>query len=81
MNDIVQAWLDNYRTAWASNEPDDIRALFTEGATYAGGPFDPEPWVGREVGDERALPARVGAGDDDAQIGRASCRERVYGTV
>ena len=48
MNDIVQAWLDNYRTAWASNAPDDIRALFTEGATYAGGPFDPEPWVGRE---------------------------------
>ena len=48
MTDIVQSWLDRYRIAWSSNEPDDIRALFTEEATHAGGPFDPEPWVGRE---------------------------------
>jgi len=48
MNDIVQTWLDRYRVAWASNDPEDIRALFTEDATYAGGPFDPGPWIGRE---------------------------------
>lgn len=48
MNDIVQAWLDGYRAAWASNDPDDIRALFSEDATYAGSPFDTEPWTGRE---------------------------------
>ena len=43
---IVQEWLEKYRIAWSSNEPDDIRALFTDDATYAGGPFDPEPWIG-----------------------------------
>ena len=48
MNDIVQNWLDGYRVAWETNDPADIRALFTEDATYAGGPFDPEPWIGRE---------------------------------
>ncbi|HVL60846.1 MAG TPA: nuclear transport factor 2 family protein [Microbacterium sp.] len=48
MNAIVQNWLDGYLRAWNTNEPDDIRALFTEDATYAGGPFDPEPWIGRE---------------------------------
>ncbi|MCU1420728.1 MAG: hypothetical protein JWN36_379 [Microbacteriaceae bacterium] len=48
MDDTVRDWLDRYLVAWHSNEPDDIRALFTEDATYAGGPFDPEPWIGRE---------------------------------
>ncbi|MGC5170250.1 nuclear transport factor 2 family protein [Micromonospora sp. DT81.3] len=49
MNESVQNWLDRYLVAWGSNDPDDIRALFTEDATYAGGPFDPEPWIGREA--------------------------------
>ncbi|THG32969.1 nuclear transport factor 2 family protein [Naasia lichenicola] len=49
MDDIVQRWLDGYLLAWRSNDPDDIRALFTEDGTYAGGPFDPEPWIGREA--------------------------------
>lgn len=44
----VQRWLDGYLRAWESNDPDDIRALFTDDATYAGGPFDPEPWTGIE---------------------------------
>lgn len=48
MNDTVQNWLDGYRIAWASNDPDDIRAIFTEDATYAGSPFDDSPWVGHE---------------------------------
>ena len=33
--------------AWNSNDPDDIRALFTEDATYLTGPFD-APWEGSE---------------------------------
>ena len=49
MNDLVQTWLDRYLAAWASNDPDDIRALFTDDATYAGSPFDPEPAVGIEA--------------------------------
>lgn len=28
-------WIEGYKRAWASNAPDDIRALFTEDATYA----------------------------------------------
>ena len=49
MNDLVQTWLDRYLTAWASNDPDDIRALFTDDATYAGSPFDSDPAVGIEA--------------------------------
>ena len=48
MTDIVTEWLDKYRTAWASNDPDDIRAMFTEDATYAGSPFDETPWTGHD---------------------------------
>ncbi len=44
----LQQWLDAYLRAWESNDPDDIRALFTDDGTYAGGPFDPEPWTERE---------------------------------
>jgi ketosteroid isomerase-like protein len=47
--DALQKWLDAYLRAWASNDADDIRALFTEDATYAGGPLDPHPWVGRDT--------------------------------
>ena len=49
MDEIVQGWLDSYLIAWGSNDPDDIRVLFTDDATYAGGPFDPEPFIGREA--------------------------------
>jgi len=45
----VRGWLDSYLRAWASNEPDDIRALFTEDAVYNGRPHDPEAWRGREA--------------------------------
>ena len=48
MTDIVSEWLAKYRVAWASNDPDDIRALFTPDGTYAGSPFDPEPWTGHD---------------------------------
>lgn len=48
MTDLLQSWLDRYLVAWKTNDPDDIGALFTDDATYAGDPFDPEPWTGRE---------------------------------
>ena len=38
--DAVTAWIDNYRAAWASNEPAQIGALFTEDAV-----FFPEPYA------------------------------------
>jgi hypothetical protein len=40
-------WVEQYIVAWNSNDPDDIRALFTEDAAYYTGPFD-APWLGRE---------------------------------
>jgi len=41
-------WLDGYRQAWKSDDPDQIGALFTEDATYAPSPFR-EAWRGREA--------------------------------
>ncbi|NUU06547.1 nuclear transport factor 2 family protein [Leifsonia sp. C5G2] len=47
MADAITNWIDLYRRAWESNEPDDIRALFTEDASYRTEPFA-EPWDGHE---------------------------------
>jgi hypothetical protein len=44
----VTKWLDDYVAAWKSYEPDAIRALFGEGATYRFNPYD-EPLRGREA--------------------------------
>jgi ketosteroid isomerase-like protein len=41
----VTAWMTGYLKAWDSNEPDDIRALFTDDARYLTAPFAP-PRVG-----------------------------------
>lgn len=43
----VAAWVDAYRVAWESNDPDDIRGLFTPDATYRTEPWA-EPWVGHD---------------------------------
>ena len=40
-------WIEKYKKAWASNEPDDIRALFTIDATYAYSP-NGENWDGHD---------------------------------
>jgi SnoaL-like domain len=32
-------WLDRYFGAWASNDPDEVAALFAEDAEYSYGPF------------------------------------------
>lgn len=45
MTDLLSTWMDAYRTAWESNDPQDIRALFTETAEYRTEPYA-EPWTG-----------------------------------
>jgi Nuclear transport factor 2 (NTF2) domain. len=42
-----EQWLERYRAAWATDDPQQIGALFTEDATYAPRPFG-EPWTGRD---------------------------------
>jgi SnoaL-like domain len=46
MSDAIRQWMEKYLTAWTTNEPDDIRALFTEDAVYATRPYDPDAWRG-----------------------------------
>ncbi len=48
MKDAAERWMQHYIMAWRSNDPDDIRALFTPDAVYATSPNEPEPWRGRE---------------------------------
>ena len=43
----VQAWIDGYVRAWNSNDPADIRALFTQDAAYACEPYS-RPWRGQD---------------------------------
>lgn len=43
----VHAWIDSYLQAWNSNDPADIRALFTQDAAYHTEPYSP-PWRGRD---------------------------------
>lgn len=47
MSGNLEAWITDYRRAWESNEPDDIRALFTEDAEYRTDPWV-VPWRGHE---------------------------------
>jgi len=58
MSDAVRSWMEKYIAAWTTNEPDDIRALFTEEAVYATRPHDKDPWRGREQIVDRWLEAR-----------------------
>ncbi|MEO8527685.1 MAG: nuclear transport factor 2 family protein [Pseudolysinimonas sp.] len=43
----VQNWMDGYRRAWETNDPDDIVAIFTEDAVYRGRPGTPA-WTGHD---------------------------------
>jgi hypothetical protein len=43
----VQAWIDGYVRAWNSNDPADIRALFTQDAAYSCEPYS-RPWRGQD---------------------------------
>ncbi len=44
----AERWLDGYRRAWTSNDPDDIRAVFTGDAEYRNDPWT-EPVRGHEA--------------------------------
>jgi len=46
-SDRTTNWVDGYVRAWRSNDPDDIRALFTNDAVYLLAP-DAEPLRGHE---------------------------------
>ncbi len=48
MSAALEAWLDAYRKAWESNDPEDIGALFTDDAEYRTEPWV-EPWRGRDA--------------------------------
>ncbi|BDZ65256.1 nuclear transport factor 2 family protein [Agromyces mangrovi Wang et al. 2018] len=45
--DAVTRWVERYRRAWLSNDPGDIRALFTEHAEYVNTPGT-EPYRGHD---------------------------------
>jgi uncharacterized protein (TIGR02246 family) len=44
--DTVTAWVQSYRRAWESNDPEAIGGLFAEEAAYFTEPFA-KPWLGR----------------------------------
>jgi len=46
-DDAIRRWMSRYERAWASNDPDDIRALFTDDAEYRTAPWR-EPWRGAD---------------------------------
>ena len=46
-HETVQAWLDAYERAWETYDPEQIAALFSEGAEYRWHPAD-DPVVGRD---------------------------------
>lgn len=46
-HEAVTLWVEAYRRAWESNEPDDIRALFADDAEYFTEPFA-QPWHGHD---------------------------------
>jgi ketosteroid isomerase-like protein len=60
--ETARRWVDAYRRAWESNEPDDIRALFSEDAEYFSVPWE-EPWRGHEGIVDGWLEARDEPGD------------------
>jgi len=43
----VHRWVERYIHAWASNDPADIEALFTDDARYFTAPYR-TPWSGRD---------------------------------
>lgn len=46
MTTNVQRWLDDYRNAWVSRDPEAAAAIFSEDATYQDQPYE-EPYRGR----------------------------------
>jgi ketosteroid isomerase-like protein len=46
--EAARHWVEGYEAAWKTNEPDDIRALFTDDAEYFTAPWG-EPWAGADA--------------------------------
>jgi ketosteroid isomerase-like protein len=44
----ISDWVERYRRAWETNDPDDIRAVFTDDAVYRMSP-SAAPWVGSDA--------------------------------
>lgn len=66
MTDTLSSWVGHYTRAWESNDPDDIRALFTEDAEYRPRPYQP-PWRGHREIVEGWLQAQDEPGDAQFQ--------------
>lgn len=62
MTDTLATWVGLYLRAWESNDPGDIRAMFTEDAEYRPRPYAP-PWRGHDEIVEGWLAARDEPGD------------------
>ena len=48
MSTQLETWIAAYRRAWESNDPADIRSLFTADAEYRTAPYS-EPWTGHDA--------------------------------
>ena len=46
--EAADAWIAGYIRAWETNDPNDIRSLFTPAADYRDGPST-HPWVGHDA--------------------------------
>ena len=60
----IRQWVDGYRTAWESNDPQDIGRLFTEQALYYTEPHA-EPWRGRQEIVDRWIGIKDEPGDTE----------------
>lgn len=67
----ARAWVERYVSAWTTNDPSDIEALFTEDARYFSEPHA-EPWTGREQIVERWLAAKDEPGTWTYRPGRVT---------
>ncbi|HET6825773.1 MAG TPA: nuclear transport factor 2 family protein [Amnibacterium sp.] len=61
-HELAEDWVRRYERAWATNDPDDIRALFTSDGEYRFHPWD-EPAVGQDAIVEQWLDAQDSADD------------------
>jgi hypothetical protein len=62
MMDVLTTWVNNYRRAWETNDPELIRLLFTEDAEYRTEPYA-EPWRGHGEIVERWMDAKDEPGE------------------
>src|SRR5579875_3345310 len=58
-HDAVEGWIARYEQAWASNDPDEVRALFTEDGEYR---F--HPWEAPTAGHDAIVEAWLDAQDE-----------------